>query len=347
MASTKVPAKEDFDWLLCQMTGFMRTQILAVAASLRLAEHLQEGGRAAEDFATVSGIERSMAFRFLRACTKMGLTACDDGRTFTSTSRLQALHGETPGSMRNKAMVLGTRGQYLIWSEFLTAVRTNKAQAARALGAPIFDYYADHPEEAAIFRATMQSVSEGVASEIAGMLDTSGYSVAVDVGGADGALVHSLMQHNPRLRGIVLDRPEVAVAAAAAAEARGLAERTEVIGGDFFKSVPEGDLYLLRFILHDWDDADAIRILESCRRAMKPDARLVVIEAFFAESGEQIPANMIDTQVPLFDLHLMLAVNGKERSVAEYSVLFDKVGLRTIKTTPLDNGYVVIETAAA
>ena len=193
----------------------------------------------------------------------------------------------------------------------------------------------------------MQDVSEGVASEIAGMLDTSIYSVAVDVGGADGALVHSLMQHNPHLRGIVLERPEVASAAATAAVARGLAERTEAIGGDFFKSVPEGDLYLLRFILHDWDDADALRILESCRRAMKPGARLVVIEAFSAEPGEQLPANMIDTQVPLFDLHLMLAVNGKERSLAQYSVLFGKAGLRTIKITPLDNGYVVIETAAA
>jgi methylase of polypeptide subunit release factors len=92
----------------------------------------------------------------------------------------------------------------------------------------------------------MQDVSEGIASETAGMLDTSSYSVAVDVGGADGALVHSLMQHNPHLRGIVLDWPEVAAAAAAAAKARGLAERTEAIGGDFFRSVPEGDLFLLR-----------------------------------------------------------------------------------------------------
>ena len=104
---------------------------------------------------------------------------------------------------------------------------------------------------------------------------------------------------------------------------------------------------MLRFILHDWDDADAIRILENCRRAMKPGARLVVIEVFFAEPGEPIPPNMIDTQVPLFDLHLMLAVKGKERTVAEYGVLFDKVGLHPIKTTPLSNGYVVIETAVA
>ncbi len=346
-ASNRVSTKEDFDWLYCEMTGFMRTQVLAVAASLRLAEHLRDGGRTADDFAAASGIERSMAFRFLRACTKIGLIASDDGCTFKSTSRLQALHAETPGSLRNKAMVLGTRAQYLIWSEFLTAVHTNQAQAERALGAPIFDYYADHPNEAAIFRATMQDVSEGVASESASILDTSTYSVAVDVGGADGALVHSLMQHNPRLRGIVLDRPENAAAAAAAAKARGLADRTEAIGGDFFKSVPKGDLYLLRFILHDWEDADAIRILESCRRAMNPGARLVVIEAFFAEPGEAIPPNMIDTQVPLFDLHLMLAVNGKERTVAEHSALFDHVGLCLIKTTPLSNGYVVIETAVA
>jgi hypothetical protein len=169
-----------------------------------------------------NGIEPSVAFRFFWACTKIGLIGCDDGRTFKSTSRLQALHGETLGSLRNKAMVLGTRGQYLIWSEFLAGVRTNQAQAARALGAPIFDYYADHPDEAAIFRATMQSLSEGVASQIASLLDTSTYSVAVDIGGADGALVHSFMRHNPHLRGIVLDRPEFA--AAAAAQARGLAD---------------------------------------------------------------------------------------------------------------------------
>jgi hypothetical protein len=166
-----------------------------------------------------------MVMQQTKSPAKIGLTTCDDGRTFKSTSRLQALHGETPGSMRNKAMVLGTRGQYLIWSEFLAAVRTNQAQAAKALGAPIFDYYADHPDEAAIFRATMQDVSEGVANQIASLLDTSTYSVAVDVGGADGALVHSLMRPNPHLRGIVLDRPEVAAAAAAAAKARGLAER--------------------------------------------------------------------------------------------------------------------------
>ena len=102
----KFPTKADFDWLYSEMTGFMRTQDLAVAASLRLAEHLQDRGCTAEDFAAFSGIEPSMAFRFLRACTKIGLTACDDGRTFKSTSRLQALHGEIPGSLRNRQSCL-------------------------------------------------------------------------------------------------------------------------------------------------------------------------------------------------------------------------------------------------
>jgi hypothetical protein len=145
-------------------------------------------------------------------------------------------------------------------------------------------------------QATTADVTEGIVRS----LDTSSYALAVDVGGADGALLQSLMQHN-----------------------------------------------LLRFILHDWHDAKAIRILENCRRVMKPNARLLVIEAFLPEVGEDVPPTMSDTQVPLIDLHVMVATDGRERSLAEYDALFGKADLRRVRTTLLDNGYVVIETAAA
>ena len=145
-------------------------------------------------------------------------------------------------------------------------------------------------------QATTADVTEGIVRS----LDTSSYALAVDVGGADGALLQSLMQHN-----------------------------------------------LLRFILHDWHDANDIRILENCRRVMKPNARLLVIEAFLPEVGEDVPPTMSDTQVPLIDLHVMVATDGRERSLAEYDALFGKADLRRVRTTPLDNGYVVIETAAA
>jgi hypothetical protein len=155
------------------------------------------------------------------------------------------------------------------------------------------------------------------------------------------------MQHNTQLRGIVLDRPDVALAARAAAETRGVADRAVSIAGDFFEAVPAADLYLLRFILHDWPDARAIRILQNCRQAMKQNARVVVIEAFLPEVGEDVPPTMSDTQVTLIDLHMMVAQDGRERSLCEYDALFGKADLRRVRTIPLDNGYVVIEAVPA
>ena len=244
-------------------------------------------------------------------------------------------------------MLFGTPSQFLLQTALADALSSPTARNAKGLGVPIFDYYAEHPDEAEIFRATMQTSTLGVTDAIVRSLDTTSFDYAVDVGGADGALLHSLMKHNPKLRGAVLERAEVANAAAAAAADRGVAGRAEALAGDFFEEAPAADLYLLRFILHDWNDAKAVQILANCRRSMKADAHLIVIEAFLPEVGEDVPPTMLDTQVGLIDLHMLVATDGRERSLSEYDGLFSKAGLRRIRTTPLDNGYVIIETTAA
>ena len=340
------PTKQDLDSLRFEIVGFIRTQLVAAAATLRLAEHLDAGPLQAEEFATRAGLDPEIAFRFLRACTKIGLVGSKDGRLFEATSRLRVLHSETPGSLRHLAMLFGTPGQFLLQSALAAALRSPEARNAKGLGVPIFDYYANHPDEAEIFRATMQTSTAGVTEGVVRSLDTSSAALAVDVGGADGALLHGLMKHNLQLRGIVLDRAEVANTAAAAAVERGVADRAKAVAGDFFKEVPAADLYLLRFILHDWQDAKAVQILKNCRRAMKPNARVVVIEAFLPETGKDVPPTMLDTQVALIDLHMMVAIDGRERSLSEYDALFTQAGLRRVRTMPLDNGYVVVETAA-
>jgi precorrin-6B methylase 2 len=177
-------------------------------------------------------------------------------------------------------MVFATPAQYLPWGYFIQGIKTGVPQATEALRSDIFDYYAHHPEEVAIFQKTMQASTAGVTAEIVRRLDTSKSLMAVDVGGATGSLIHSLMQINPKLQGIVYDRPENVPGAQTAATSLGLSERSTAVAGDFFESVPAGDLYLLRFILHDWNDEDCIRILKNCRRAMMPGSRLVVIESF-------------------------------------------------------------------
>jgi hypothetical protein len=250
-----MPQKKTFDWMRQQLNGFMRTQIIAAAANLSLAEHLQDGPQTVDE-ASETGLDREMAFRLLRALAMIGLVGSDDERTFHSLPPLETLRSNIPGSPRDLAMVFATPAQYLPWGYFLQGIKTGLPQATTALGSDIFDYYAHHPEETAIFQKTMQASTAGVTAEIAQRLDASKSLIAVDVGGATGSLLYSLMQINPHLRGIVFDRSENVSQARAVAASFGLSERSTAVAGDFFESVPAGDLYLLRFILHDWNDKD-------------------------------------------------------------------------------------------
>jgi O-methyltransferase domain/Dimerisation domain len=289
-----------------QLNGYMRTQIIAAAASLSLADHLQSGPRTVEEIASITGLDREITFRFLRALAAIGLVASEDERTFYSLPPLETLLSAVPGSLRKLAMGYATPGQYLPWGYFLQGIKTGVPQATTALGSDVFDYYVHHPEELAIFQKTMHVSTAGVTAEIGQCLDTSKSLMAVDVGGAAGSLLYSLMQINPHLHGIVYDRPENVSRAQAAAMSLGLSERSTAVAGDFFESVPEGDLYLLRFILHDWNDEDCIRILNNCRRAMLPGSRLVLVESFLGRVGQDVSHDIADIQGAIIDLHMFV-----------------------------------------
>src|SRR4029077_8125207 len=165
-------------------------------------------------------------------------------------------------------------------------MRTGQWQTVPALGSALWDYYAQQPQEAAAFTNAMHGFTSGVTQDVTRLVDTSTARLAVDIGGASGTLVQSLMTANPQLHGIILDLPDVVPSATAAAAALGLAQRRSVWAGDFFASLPESDLYLLKHILHNWDDGQCIRILENCRRAMRPSGRVIVIEWHLGEIGE-------------------------------------------------------------
>jgi hypothetical protein len=341
-----MPEKSAFDWMRQQLNGFMRTQIIGAAATLSLAEHLEPGPRTVEEIASIIGVDEEMTFRLMRALAVIGLVGSEDEHAFYSLPPLKTLHSAIRGSLRNLAMVFVTPAQYLPWGYFLQGIRTGLPQASTALGSDIFSYYARHPEEIAIFQKTMQATTEGVTTEIGQRLDTSKSLVAVDVGGATGSLLYSLMQINPNMHGIVCERRENVAPAQAAAISLGLSERTTVVAGDFFKSVPEGDLYLLRFILHDWNDEDCVRILQVCRRAMVPGGRLVIVESFLGRVGEEVSQDIADAQSAIIDLHMFVVAGGRERSISQYENLLQQADLSMTATTPLPSGYVLIEAMA-
>ncbi len=245
-----------------------------------------------------------------------------------------------PGSLHSLAIAWSAPGHWLPWGRFSDAMRTGQRQTVPALGAAIWDYYAQQPKEAAAFTNAMHGFTSGVAQEVARLVDTSTAKLAVDIGGASGTLVHSLMTANPQLHRIILDLPDVVPSATAAAAALGLAERSRVLAGDFFASVPEADLYLLKHVLHDWDDGQGVRILQNCRRAMRPGGRVIVIEMLLGEIGEPGPA-------PFMDLNMMVMLTGRERRLSEYRTLLKQGGFRLDKSSPIRSSLAVIEAVAA
>jgi hypothetical protein len=331
----------DNDRMMEMINGYWITQIVNAAATYALADHLAKGPAAAAEIAEMANTDPSATFRLLRACASLGLVTYDGECRFTATSLLNTLRADNAQSLRDLAMLMAGPGNWLPWGRFVDCVKTGQPQAVAALGKMVFEYIAERPAESQTFTRAMKRAITFVTEEVARILDTRSATVIADIGGAGGALLHAVLQANPAPSGIVLDLPNIAEIAKGAAAEVGLERRVTSVGGDFFEAVPAADLYLLRYILHDWDDAACIRILQNCRRAMLPGGRVAVIEQVLGDIGQPGPA-------PLMDLNMMVMLGGRERSETEYGQLFAAAGLRlatTIETnTPMAT---VIEATAA
>jgi hypothetical protein len=329
---------KDFQKMTQMLTGFFVTQIAGAVATYSIADHLANGPATVEEISKMEGIDPTAAFRLLRACASLGLVTFD-GDKFSATPLLGTLRRNVAGSLHSLAIAWSAPGHWLSWGKFADAVRTGKSQTGPALGAKIWDYYAQNRKEGAAFIHAMHGFTSGIAQEVARVVDTSTAKLAVDIGGASGTLVHGLLMANSQLHGIVLDLPDVVPSATAAAAALGLAQRSKALAGDFFTYVPEADIYLLKHILHDWNDREAVHILKGCREALRPGGRVIVVEMLLGEVGEPELA-------PLMDLNMMVILTGRERSLAEYGRLLKDAGLRVAKSTPIRSPMAVIEAVA-
>jgi hypothetical protein len=326
----------DCQRMLQMITGYWVTQIVHAVANFCIADELAKGPATAADIASRRSTHPHATFRLLRACVSIGLVTFDAQSRFVGTQLLDTLRSDAPGSLRGMAISQAGAGHWLPWGNFCQAMATGERQTIATLGDEIFDYYVRTPAEAEAFTNAMTGRTAEVAREAVRLIDTRSAAVAADIGGAAGALIHALMQANPDLRGIVLDLPNVVPSAIAAAEKAGLQRRLSVVAGDFFDSVPEADLYILKFILHDWDDAECIRILKNCRRAMCLGGRVAVIERHLGESNEP-------GFTPLVDLNMMVMVTGRERTTSEYGDLLAAADLRLASVTPTRSGMCIME----
>jgi hypothetical protein len=329
----------DYARMMGMVTGFWVTQTVRAAALYNLADHLAAGTDTPEAIAEAESTDPDATRRLMRTCASLGLMSSEDGRHFAGTPLLGTLRQDDPRSLRYFAISQSAPGHWLPWGRFPEAVRTGRHQVTEAHAeANIFDYFAKHLDEAAFFTESMTDLSRAAALDIAAVLDTKGTTLALDIGGASGDVVRAMMRANRELGGGVFDLPHIVPTAAQAAKAEGLDERFTTVGGDFFESVPAADLYVLKYILHDWDDVNCVRILRNCRAALVKGGRIAVIDHLVGETGQPGIA-------PLMDMNMLGMTGGREREIAEFDSLFAAAGLRRV-TVSAAGAFAVIETVA-
>lgn len=328
----------DVAGLMDMLLGIVRAQVLHAVAALRIADHLADEARTAEEVAMREGSQARATYRLMRAAASLGVLSYAGDRRFGLTGMGQLLRADVPGSLRAFVLVQAGHAHWQSWGLFPDAVRQGTSQAKRALGTDIFGYYArpENAEEAALFAGAMADLSALTVQGAVAALDTTGVSTVVDVGGADGQFVLELMTANPGLRGQVLDLPHAVEGARKEADKRGLSRRFSAVAGDFFAEVPAADLYLLKTVLHDWDDDRAITILRNCRSAAPGGGRALVVETVIGEIGKPDFAT-------LSDMGMLCVTGGIERDLEEFDTLFAASGWRRGKTYPVGGGYYGLE----
>lgn len=317
------------------------TQGITVAATLGIADLPRDGPRTVEDLATAAGAHAPSLYRILRLLASEGIFAEGEGRHFELTPMAMPLLSDVPGSLRARAVYEGADFTWRAWGDLLHMVRTGEPAFEHIFGMPYFAYLTGYPEAAAVFNSHMAGETRLTAEAVAQDYDFSGVQTVVDVGGGRGALLIDILRMHPHLRGILIDQPPVVVEAAQFIEAAGVAARCETVGGDFFSAVPAGgDCYILKSILHDWDDESALRILRTCRRAMPPKSRLLVVEAL-------IPPGNATGMGKSLDIIMLALVHGRERTELEYRDLLGQAGFRPGRVIPTGPYLHIMEAAIA
>lgn len=306
-------------------TAHYLSQAVYVAARLGIADHLADGPETHDALAKATATHAPSLRRVLRLLAAAGvLNEREDGR-FELTP-VGSFLKSGPGSFRAAAQLFGGPMVWQSWGDLLTTVRTGETALHRVFKTDSFAYFEEHPEEAAVFDEAMGSFTAMTAIAVAAAYDFSSMRKVVDVGGGQGALLAGILRANPELRGVVFDLPRLADGARRAIAASGVGDRLVFVGGDFFEAVPPGaDAYVLKHVIHDWDDAKATRILRTCRAAMGPATKLLTVEGVYPPRIDGSPES---EGAARNDVNMMVCTGGRQRSEAEFRALYAAAGLR-------------------
>jgi hypothetical protein len=326
-----------YEALLRLMIGPWIAQAIFVAAKLDIADRLRDGAQSAAALAAATDVDAAALHRVLRALASVGVFREEGSGGFALTPLAQGLRGDVPNSLRDYAIMLGERWIWLSLGEMSHSVRTGETAFAHVFAAPIFEYYAANADAASTSARGLATRSAQEDTAIVGSYDFSAARHVIDVGGGQGTLLGTILARHRGATGTLFERPQVAAMAQALFDKGDLAQRCRVAAGDFFRSVPAGgDVYLLKKVIHDWDDARAIAVLRACRAAMTLASRLLLLEPVIGEPNAPGFAKLLDL--------LMLVVSGgRERTEAEHRGLLASAGLRLARVIATASTISIIE----
>ena len=319
------------------ITGFWMSRAVWIAAKLGIADLLQSGPKTAEELAEATNTHAPSLFRILRALASAGVFKKESDGRFNLTPLSETLVTDAPGSTR--WFIISELGQehYPAWGNLMHSVKTGEVAFDNFFGMDVWKYFSQNPEDAAVFNDSMSANTAAVNQAITSLYDFSQFTKIIDVGGGHGGLITSIVQKNPEVKGVLCDAPQVIEGARQKLEAAGVTDRCEAVAGDFFKAVPEGgDAYVMKWIIHDWEDEKAITILKNCRKHMQANGRVIIVDCVVPDDDEPDFSKT-------FDLNMLVMTGGKERTRAEFERLLEAAGFKLLRIIPTELPPCIVE----
>ena len=318
------------------ISGFWIGRCVYVLAKLRLADLIKDGPKSIDDLAAATNTHAPSLFRVLRALASVGVVT-QDGNRFGGTPLSDTVSSDAHGSIRAFAMTELGEEHYPAWGELMHSVQTGGIAFDKAFGEPIWEFFAKNPDNAQIFNDAMSGLTAQANEALHAAYSFSGINKIMDVGGGHGGLITSILQKNPGMTGILFDAPEVIAGAKEKIETSDIADRCEMVAGNFFQSVPAGaDTIILKWIIHDWNDEQSVSILKNCHRALPENGKLILVEAVVPETSEPHFSKFID-------LNMLVITGGRERTEAEFRKLYEDSGFKLTRVVPTESPFSVIE----
>ena len=324
------------------ITDYPRAQVVHIAAQLGLADLLADGPRHVEDLAAATGVHAPSLGRLVRALAALGVVVEEADGSIGLTPLGTPLRVGAPGSVRDHVRFLTGEWFWRSWGDLLYSVQTGQPAFEHQFGMQVFEYWGRHPEAGAIHHAFFTAMARLTTPPLVAAYDYSRFGTIVDVGGNVGPLLAGILQAHPGVRGVLFDLPYVVANAAPVLAEAGVADRCTVVGGDFFASVPAGaDAYILKYIIHDWDDERAVTILTRCREAIEPGATLLLIEQVLPA---RLEAGAAAWQAARLDLQmLVLTSGGRERTESGFRRLLADAGFELRRVIPTQSPFSILE----